>query len=489
MSDIVSYTVPVTSGGTTTDTTLYFKDADLRDNVDEVKEYIGYVPPKVIGLQADFENSTFTRLGDAVGLSTGSDFDQFPMYGGRRLCNLADDGTVNAWYGESGYTEDGSNGQVMVYQPKFYYKVVPLKIQAIEKDHPSSVVYPEGYHLLKANYYICAEKKGGFKIHPAFLDGNGNEVDGIYLSAYEGSLFDVSENKYLIYDDMEPTGSGTYTQSVYLLDKDNDKLCSIAGVKPVSGNKHTQFIRENLEIIAQNRGTRWHGETVQVASMKQLLMAIEYATFNMQSAIYPGVTGFYYVTVPTDSFTVQTGATSSLGEGTGIAGSTDVYISTGHTSYTADSNNNKMSVRYRGVENDWGNLYRYQNGLNIWGDGKRYGGIPYYCEDFNFAESKITDNYKSMGFTLANGQGYIGYFGWSPECDWMFLPSKTGSPASSAIPVGDYAFTGTNLNGYDTACLGGCWNMNDFAGPFFWRLNINVAARANKEIGARIFFV
>lgn len=484
MSDIVSYTVPVTSGGTTTDTTLYFKDADLRDNVDEVKEYIGYVPPKVIGLQADFENSTFTRLGDAIGLSAGSDFDQFPMYGGRRLCNLADDGTVNAWYGESGYTEDGSNGQVMVYQPKFYYKVVPLKIQAIEK--ATSTDIPEGYHLLKANYYICAEKKGGFKLHPAFFDGNGNEVDGIYLSAYEGSLFDVSENKYLIYDDMEPTGSGTYTQGVYLLDKDNDKLCSIAGVKPVSGLKHTQFTRTNLEQIAQNRGSRWHGENVQVISMKQFLMVIEYATFNFQTAIGPGVTNIKNVT--TDSVTVQTGATVSLGEGSGIATSTDVYISTGYTNYTTASGNNKMSVRYRGVENDWGNMIKYPNGLNIWSNGARDGGIPYYCEDFNFAESKITENYKSIGFTLASASSYIRYFGWSPECDWVFLPSRTGSGASSTIPVGDYIYITPDFTPYRIALSGGCWADGDYAGPFTWDLRNYVGAR-NQCIGARIFFV
>ena len=55
----------------------------------------------------------------------GEDFNQFLMYGGRIKCNVADDGTINAFYGENGYTEDGSNGQVMIYQPKFYYRRVP----------------------------------------------------------------------------------------------------------------------------------------------------------------------------------------------------------------------------------------------------------------------------------------------------------------------------------------------------------------------------
>jgi hypothetical protein len=43
------------------------------------------------------------------------------MYGGRMRCNVTDDGTITAFYGDSNYADDGSNGQVMVYQPKFYY--------------------------------------------------------------------------------------------------------------------------------------------------------------------------------------------------------------------------------------------------------------------------------------------------------------------------------------------------------------------------------
>jgi hypothetical protein len=37
------------------------------------------------------------------------------MYGGRMRCNVTDNGTITAFYGDSNYKEDGSNGQVMVY--------------------------------------------------------------------------------------------------------------------------------------------------------------------------------------------------------------------------------------------------------------------------------------------------------------------------------------------------------------------------------------
>lgn len=103
--------------------------ADLSNEVEDIKAYIGYTDEDIAGLCVDYENKTFKRLAGAVGLSQGSDFNKFTMYGGRRRCNVSDDGTINAFYGNEGYTEDGSNGQVMVYQPAFYYKVVPLKLE------------------------------------------------------------------------------------------------------------------------------------------------------------------------------------------------------------------------------------------------------------------------------------------------------------------------------------------------------------------------
>lgn len=103
--------------------------ADLSNEVEDIKAYIGYTDEDIAGLCVDYENKTFTRLAGAVGLSQGADFDKFTMYGGRKRCNVLDDGTITAYYGDKNYAEDGSNGQVMVFQPKFYYKVVPLKLE------------------------------------------------------------------------------------------------------------------------------------------------------------------------------------------------------------------------------------------------------------------------------------------------------------------------------------------------------------------------
>lgn len=212
------------------------------------------IPPTKLGLRADFVNKTFTRLGDAEGLSGGSDFDNFPMYK-RRRCNLADDGTVNAYLEDDNYAVDGSNGQVMVEQPKFYYKVVPLEV--------------DNYHLNKVEYWISDKPLSGYKLHPAFRNTSGQETDYFYEGAYEGYV-------------------------------SNNKLGSISGVAPANSLTRAQF-----RTYANNRGNGWCQETIWSLSADQLLMIIEYGKFNMQEAIGNGNVD--------SSITIDTGTLDTFG--------------------------------------------------------------------------------------------------------------------------------------------------------------------------------
>lgn len=436
--------------------------ADKAD-VDDVKAYIGYTDEDIAGLCVDYENKTFTRLAGAVGLSQGSDFDKFAMYGGRKRCNVLDDGTIVAYYGDEGYTEDGSNGQVMVFQPKFYYKVVPLKL---EKNTDSGI----GFHLRRANYYVSAKPKTGFKLHPAFYDENGNEVGYILYSADEGSMYDVSAEEYV--------NDGTNTDTTI---ETGDLLCSVANVKPISGLKKP-LNKVNLETMAQNRGSGWHLETIKATSANQLLMMIELAMMNSQTGIGQGVVSITGNTAYNCSS--LTGSTADLGNGTGQA--TETINEKGGVQ-TTETASGKVSVSYRGVENPWGNISKHINGINIWGDGSMCGGQPYIADDFNFSESKKTDNYKPVGFTLSNANGFIKAMGYgSEEYDWLFMPSEIGG--TSALPVGDYIYVASNLNGYRIAQLGGGCRSGDYAGGFYQIANGTVGDRS-RGAGGRLMYV
>lgn len=438
--------------------------ADLSNEVEDIKAYIGYTDDDIAGLCVDYENKTFKRLAGAVNLSQGADFNKFKMYGGRRRCNVLDDGTITAYYGDANFAEDGSNGQVMVFQPAFYYKVVPLKL---EKNSDSGI----GYHLRKANYYVSSKPKTGFKLHPAFYDENGNAINYILFSADEGSMYDVSAKAY-VNDNVDE--SITY--------EDGDLLCSVAGKKPISGLRQGLGTRPVLESMTNNRGSGWHLETIKATSANQLLMMVELGMMNSQTGIGQGVVSIS----GNNSYNCSslTGSTADLGSGTGQAVETVNEIGGTETTYNA---NGKVSVTYRGVENSWGNIWKHINGINIWGNGSMGGGQPYVADDFNFSESKKTDNYKPVGFTLPNANGYIKSMGYGSEAyDWLLMPSEIGG--TSALPVGDYSYTASNLNGYRIARLGGSWISGAIAGSFIWDGTYSVTTNT-QNTGGRLLYV
>ena len=423
--------------------------------------------PPVWGLRADFENSTFTRLGNAVGLNAGSDFDNLKPWA-RRKCNVADDGTINAYYGDSGYTEDGSNGQVMVKQPKFYYKMIPVKLEEQSDGF--------GYHIRCADYYISDTPLQGYKLHPAFINEAGNEVDYYLTAAYDACIYDNSASDYLLLDEQ-------------VMDVNADKLSSIAGAKPASGLSQ-DLTRAKFEQLAKNRGSGWHGSTVQIESAEQLLMIIELGGFNMQSLIASGV-----VDIPDQSgsnLSAITGSTASYGNGTGRASNSTVINTSGtSTTYTDDD---KTSICYRGRENPFGSIWQFVQGILIWGDGHQKGGIPYICNDFNFNENPtvttgstyynaVINGYTNAGFTVAKSLDYISAFGYGNDVfDWLFLPSETSG--NSSVPVGDCLWNNQNLSGFRPALLGGFWLNAARAGSFDWNFNAGTSNHA-RSIGGR----
>lgn len=440
-----------------------FNAQEILSGVTDIRAYLGMIETEdVLGITIDYKNKTCTRIAGAKNLTAGADFDKFSMYGGRKRCNVSDGGTINAYYGDEGYTEDGSNGQVMVYQPKFYYLVCPLEYDRQETGY--------GYHLRKANYYVSETQRAGFKLHPAFYDKNGNEVDYILMSAYEGCIYDTSANAYLKNDEQ-------------VMDASKDKFSSIAGARPASGVSQN-LTRPNIEQMAKNRGEGWHSLGIKTASMEQLLMIVEMGMMNLQTAIGQGVVNLPWTTGSdtTSSYAGATGSTASLGNRTGRATKTTTYEGGKATEYTVDG---KTSICYRGVENFWGNIWKFAYGINFYCEvGKPFLG--YVCKDFNYAESKKTDNYENIGFALPSENGYVSAMGYSTKYDWLFLPSEV--KGNSSLPVGDYYYQNNTWDGYRIALLGGRWSDGSSAGGFSWTLTNGVGFRS-RAIGGRLVYV
>ena len=440
-----------------------FNSQEILSGVADLRAYLGLTADDIVGVQVDYKNKTFKRLAGAANLSKGVDFDKFSMFGGRKRCNVADDGSIVAWHGDADYKEDGSMGQVMVYQPKFYYLVCPVEYDPIDTGI--------GYHLRKANYYVSEKPRAGFRLHPAFYDASGNEIDYFLTSAYEGSIYDASASAYLLNDEQ-------------VMNTGEDKFSSIAGARPASGSSQN-LTRPNIEAMAQNRGTNWHGDLIKQVSAEQMLMIIEMGMMNLQTAIAQGVVSLPWTTGSdtTSSYAAATGSTASLGNGTGRAEKTTTYEGGVAKEYTIDG---KTSVCWRGKENFWGNIWKFVYGINIWGNGKMGGGQPYICSDFSFAESKNSGNYEPAGFTVTPKEGYISAMGYSTACDWLFITSEC--LGNSSLPVGDYTYITVNLNGYRIALLGGSWTDGGTAGGFFWGLYYGVGSRG-RSVGGRLVYI
>lgn len=419
---------------------------DLQKQIADLEAFIGYSDEDIFGVEVDFVNKKFTRLSGAVNRTPGAAFDSINAFGGRKRCNVADDGTVTAYYGDSGYTTTGKNAagtpvQVMVEQPKFYYKVVPMVLEKGVK----------GMKIRKARYYVSDTLKPGFKVHPAFVE-NGNVNPYIYLAAFEGSLFDSSANAYIL-------------DNAQVADFAADKLSSIAGTKPAGGDTQN-LTRANTRLLARKRGSGWEQAYAATAAASQLLMLIEYASFNMQTAIGRGNTD-----QGSSAANIQyTGATVSLGNASGAV----------------TNANGIQIISYRGEENFWGNIWTWVDGMNEENPDPFESGQAgtLHVADHGFADNSKASPYKNTGIHPIQGSGYVSAFGYSEEFDWLFIAVEYSG--SDALPVGDYAWN--NNPGWRVAQLGGFCDSGSSAGAFCWHLN-NAASYRYWSFGGRLVYV
>lgn len=438
---------------------------ELEAEIADLKAFVGYTDGDIYGVEVDFKNKKFTRLAGAVNRTPGEGFDNILCFGGRKRCNLTNDGRVAAYYGEAGFSTTGkltqavdrnpagtensdaslqfASGtivQVMVEQPKFYYKVVPLEIEKKKK----------GGITRKVRYYVSDTPKAGFKLHPAFIE-NGNENEKIYLAAFEGSLYDSSASAYIL-DDSQ------------VADFAADLLCSIANAKPLSGLTQNAT-RANVRKLAEKRGSGWEQAYIATASASQMLMLIEYASFNMQSAIGQGAVN------KTDD------GSSNMAEATGVT------INLGNASGTASNANGVQFVSYRGEENFWGNIWGWIDGINEYMDATTHEGTIYIA-DHSFADDTGTGAYEDAGIIAVYGNGYVSAFCYSEKYDWLFIPGEL--LGNTALPVGDYCWNGNT--GWRVARLGARWTDGLYAGAFCWYLS-NASSDRYRHFGGRLVYV
>lgn len=417
-----------------------------------------YSASNAIGIIIDYENKTVTRTQDSLQYNAGEDFDKYYMYGGRRRCNVNNSGQIVAWFGDNNFRDDGSNGDVMVYQPKFYYQRIPTKTT------PALV----GSLIQKETLLLSDDAQINFKLHPAFYDVTGHEIDYILLPAYEGCTYDVSTSSINSAD-----ASG--------IDFDNDILHSYADVKPISGLNNNLTI-VNAEKLAQNHGEGWHITTAQALSVNQMLAIVEFGSLNIQNELESGLSEL----IADDNVNpaAQTGSTASLGNITGHASSSTIVINNTSNTYTVAG---KRAISYRGVENPFGNIWEFIGGLNVKGNGSLGGGIIYLCKNFNYTTTVDDTYYYNTGLILDSKGGWISGLSYNNATyDWLFIPGATNG--NSIVPIGDYSWITTNLNDSHITLFGGNILHEDKNGMFYYNYEEN-SSFSHRRVGARVMHI
>ncbi len=511
----------------------------------------------VIGVVWEQGNTTptVTRV-DGAGNNIEIDrsvFDSHVVWSNIRRCNLSDAGVVNAYYGDAAFEYDGSNGQVMVEIPKFYYK--------------SKKVGTKHYR------WISPHKLFGFKVHPAFVS-DSVEHDQIYISAFEGLVEDVTAgaievNKIQI--TAEPTSSGNltitldgnYAFTVAILDADTiegvvdkivasgnktdyqgtvwtvvkidadeltytadgvglhttvtmpnacgvtstitkttpgtggyvkndagtidvtagtgDKLCSIAGYKPCTGKNMNQagtITMAQFRTLAQNRGVGWNLLNFNQLCAIQLLYTIEYANLDSQIQIGAGVTAITDASAGSSyNNAINTGFTAGIGtNGSDLGNASGECASVIH--YKTLEAAKPMS--YRGIENVYGNLYKWVDGINIKADRNPW------VADHDFVVDTFAHPYVDTGLTNVSSNGYVSNIGFNVGLDYGFLASSI-SGGGSAYYLCDYYYQTTgNLIVYQ----GGPWSATATTYPGIFFLDIRpVSSTVARNAGARVCFV
>lgn len=382
-----------------------------------------YKNNEIIGVEIDYQNKTFTRLQGAVGRSAGNDFNNFTMFSGRKRCVVNEDGSIIEFITSETNKSSLAGKRIMVYQPAFYYMRIPLSIS--------------GNIVNKEHLYLADKKFAGFTLHPAFLDSNGNAVKFILLPAFESAAIRTSNNELVTNDAQD-------------VDLQNDKLISTINIKPISG--YTQnFNYFAAQTMCRNNGDGWDMTTLEMESINQMLMTVEYGTMNVRSLLGKGIVDFSNTTTNNASIT---GSTYDLYNTSGAATET---INNG-TNYTVDG---KKAISYRGMENPYGGMWRFVNNA--------------YVEN-----GRIRSDYQ-----VVTTSGWINSFACYDSMNWAYLPIDVDGNANSNLPVGSYVYAS------ETSYVifgGGYAAGNNVGGPFYYHYNNNTAETHYYNDSARIMF-
>ena len=312
-----------------------------------------------------------------------------PIQSRMRGCILDDDGNVveylpqNSWVSS---TRDGSKGQVMVEVPEHWRRCLT--------------------NGTKRRVDLAEEELPGFR-----------HVPRTYVSAYEATVDRTTADKLKLCSVVNTTANFRGGNNNATLD---DTAKSQLGM-PATSISLTDF-----RTYARNRksgGTGWNIYTYQAHRTLFWLFTVEYATLNSQAAFnaQPTAEGFHQgglgdgvTTISGSDWNtlngyypfVPCGLTDSLGNRTGV-----VEYTINNEAESSPIIKTFQVPRYRGVENPFGHIWQWTDGINVrispdadkGGDGL---SKVFVCSDPSKFNDSNYDGYSHVG-NEARAEGYV----------------------------------------------------------------------------------
>ena len=390
----------------------------------------------IIGIEWDTMSlsPTLTRidaLGHEIEAVDPAFFDRHLVFGGRWRC-VRDRATGKITYGANargdGLILDGSAGDVLVRKPAYYCRFE----------------FDDGTDL--ARWWVSARPAAGFSLHPYYyMRGGGVPAPYMFSGAYE--------SYGLVY-------GGQF------------RLGSASGKQPVTGGvaypglpNSDRLNIDDAELYASRISPGNAGcESFWGYCADQLLMYIEYGTFDIQTALGKGIVDLSSGEGFAGKLTGADNIDSQLAEnGTGTGSGTD----------------GETPVCWRGIENPYGNVWKFIIGANVNLNGDfrviRRDGLG------TLAGTLAEGSYES-GTGLPTTSGYISGLLHTDLAGVAFLPSAAAGSDSSYLCDYWYAPTGDRI-----LLAGGSWYIGRTAGPGSRSAHYAVSS-SFRDSGARVEF-
>jgi hypothetical protein len=500
----------------------------------------------IIGVKWDTTSSdpTLTRV-DANGqpvLVWPTYFDLHATWGGMRRCCMNDAGVVTAYQGDPSYRSDGSNGQVMVEIPKFWYRVLDIGTDRY--------------------FWISPAASPGYKVHPMFIR-DSVEMDYAYIGAFEASVFDVTAAATELDTITVTAGASASGNLTVTLDGNyaftvavaaSDSAADVAGKIRSAGNK-TDYqgvvwtvggsdatvtytagstgLKTTVGVLAGATGvtatvvkstpgaggyalndpagyvltattgdklasiagvkpaTGWKNATLYLPAFRQLAQNRGAGWGLMSFHQLCGVQLLYLIEYATfDSQTaLSVGVTNITDDAvTNMAVNTGVTAGVGTGASNLANASGQVSItHYATAQTTTPFSYRGIENLygnaNTWVDGIniKADNNPWIA-DHDFASDTFAHPYADTGLTLPTISGYPTALVNVPAVDHSFLPSVVGGTGSQTKYTCDYYYQAA---GNRAAFLGGRWTYAGLAGAFCLDCSY-AAAAAYRSLGARL---